>query len=106
MSTDLTIAIDGEKPLSQLRSSHFDLVILDLNMPKLDGQTILELHAGGEGGPPFVVFSSSSNRTDRELALITGAKEYVEKPSSLSDFMQAIHGILARWGNHATTALG
>jgi CheY-like chemotaxis protein len=106
ISTDLTVAVDGEQALLRLRSSYFDLVILDLNMPKRDGQTILQLCAGGVGAPPFVVFSSSSRRSDKELALVAGAKEYVEKPTTLRGFVQAIHGILDRWGNQAEAGCG
>jgi DNA-binding response OmpR family regulator len=92
----LTVAADGEVALRHLRSSRFDLVILDLNLPKRDGQTILQLCAATEGAPPFVVFSSSQRQTDRELALLVGAKEYVVKPTSLDEFVEAVQGILRR----------
>jgi CheY-like chemotaxis protein len=43
VETDLTIAKDGEQALKHLRNSQFDLVILDLNLPKRDGQAIIQL---------------------------------------------------------------
>lgn len=97
IAADLVIAADGEQALSYLRTSDFDLVILDLNLPKRDGQTILQLCAATEAAPPFVVFSSSQRYSDRELALLVGAKEYVTKPTDLDDFIGAVQGMVARW---------
>jgi DNA-binding response OmpR family regulator len=95
----LVIAEDGEQALNRLRSSQFDLVILDLNLPRLDGLEILQLCGSAESAPPFVIFSSSSRQSDRELALLLGAKDYVVKPIHLQEFVAAVHGIIDRWGN-------
>jgi two-component system OmpR family response regulator len=97
VDTNLTIAQDGEQALTHLRGSQFNLVILDLNLPRRDGQTILRLCATADGSPPFVVFSGSESPSDRELALLAGAKEYVVKPSGLDDFIESVQGIVKRW---------
>jgi chemotaxis family two-component system response regulator Rcp1 len=98
--TDLTLATDGEAALRYLRNSRFDLVILDLNLPKRHGQNILQLCAATDEAPPFVVCSSSLRQSDRELAFLVGAKEYVAKPTDLDEFIKAIQSIVDRWGNH------
>jgi DNA-binding response OmpR family regulator len=97
VDTNLTIAQDGEKALIHLRSSQFNLVILDLNLPRRDGQTILQLCATADGSPPFVVFSGSESPSDRELALLAGAKEYVVKPGGLDEFIESVQEIVKRW---------
>ena len=97
IAVELVIACDGVQALSYLRRSQFDLAILDLNLPKHDGQAILQLCAMTEGAPPFVVFTSSSQQKDRQLALLAGAKDYVVKPTDLREFIKAVHGILDRW---------
>ena len=65
-------------------------------IPKADGHTILQ-KVGGKGSPPIVVFTSSSNPSERERALAAGAKDYVVKPTGLDDFMKAVQGIVERW---------
>jgi two-component system, OmpR family, response regulator TctD len=95
---DIVVASDGEEAMRHLRSSHFDLVILDLNLPKYDGQAILQLFANTPEAPPFVIFSSSMLQVDRELALLVGAKDYIVKPTYLDDFVEAVQGIINRWG--------
>ena len=97
VDTDLTVAKDGEQALTHLRRSRYNLVILDLNLPKRDGQAILQLCAAEEQSPPFVVFSGSDRPSDKELALLAGAKEYVVKPGGLNDFIETVQGILKRW---------
>jgi len=96
IGADLVVAYDGEQALRLLASQRFDLVILDLNLPKTDGHAILEKFAKLEGSPPIVVFTSSSNPSDRERALAAGAKEYIVKPSEFDEFVQAVQGILER----------
>jgi|SRR5579859_193535 len=104
IASELVVAYDGAQALKYLRSSQFDLAILDLNLPKYDGQAILQLCAMANGAPAFVVFTSSGRHTDRELALLVGAKDYVVKPTDLGEFIQAVHGILARWGNSVASS--
>lgn len=97
MSADLVVAYDGEQALRFLANKPYDLFILDLNIPKADGHTILQRVAGLEGLPPIVVFTSSSNPSERERALGAGAKDYVVKPTGLDDFIKAVHDIVERW---------
>ena len=70
VDADLTVAKDGEQALILLRSARFNLVILDLNLPKRDGQAVLQLCAAMEQSPPFVVFSGSE-RTGRSGISLT-----------------------------------
>jgi DNA-binding response OmpR family regulator len=89
----LSVAYDGEEALSYLRAEWFDLVILDLNLPKVDGHTILRKR-DSEASPSIVVFSSSDSPDDREQALTAGAMEYVVKPSGLDEFVHAVQHML------------
>lgn len=102
VDAEMIVASDGEQAVRYLRSSHFDLVILDLNLPKRDGQSILQLFANTPEAPPFVMFSSSVLQSDRELALLVGAKDYVVKPTNLDEFVEAVMEIVARWGKQPT----
>jgi DNA-binding response OmpR family regulator len=99
VDADMVVAYDGEKALTFLASQRFDLAILDLNLPRADGHTILQKYAMVDGSPPIVVFTSSSSPKDSDAALAAGAKEYLVKPTLLDDFIHSVHGILERWSD-------
>lgn len=94
---NLHTACDGEEGLKMLSKPGFkpDLIILDLNLPKIDGHTVLERYQGPE--VPVVVFSSSWNQAEIERALALGARDCVRKPISLEPFTNAVRGIVERW---------
>jgi DNA-binding response OmpR family regulator len=96
---DVAIAYDGERALQVLTAlgrSRFDLVILDLNLPKVDGYQILQAYPVADG-PPVVVFSGSESPSDKERAFELCAKDYVVKPAAFEAFILAVQGILQRW---------
>lgn len=83
------VANNGEEALVLLEQESFDLVFLDLIMPKLDGFGVLErLLTRGAPSPPVVVTSSLRQDTDRERALTLGAKDYfVKSDTALADIV-------------------
>jgi DNA-binding response OmpR family regulator len=99
---DVIIAYDGEQALRMLSEFNFkpDFVILDLNIPKVDGHAILERYQSA-GGPPIVVFTHSANEEDRRRALASGARDYVVKPANFRPFLKTVQDILSRWGSPA-----
>src|SRR5690242_17393420 len=100
ISAQLRVARDGEEALHLLQDPTFQpqLIILDLNMPRLPGQAVLERFHNRD--IPVVIFSSSANQAEVERTLMLGAREYVRKPISLRAFTQAIQGIVERWLVH------
>lgn len=107
IAADVTIAYDGEEAARLLTEEKFqpDFVILDLNIPRFDGFTILERHLSA-GWPPVVVFTGSENPHDRKRASDLGAQDYVVKPMGKEPFIRAVHEILERWGKAHRPALG
>jgi CheY-like chemotaxis protein len=93
----LHIARDGMDALLLLDGGTFqpDLVIVDLNMPKISGYTVLERYH--PDNVPMVVFSSSGNEADVQRALDLGAREYIQKPASLAAYTQAVRGMIKKW---------
>jgi chemotaxis family two-component system response regulator Rcp1 len=93
----LEVAKDGEEALRMLRSPDFEpqLIILDLNMPRVDGQTVLQQYQSKK--IPIVIFSSTQNKTEVQKALALGAREYVQKPIGFEPYADAVRGILKRW---------
>ena len=96
MHFQLTHALDGEQAMRWLRSvgekstfTHPDLIILDLNIPKLDGWEVLrEMRRIGDfERTPVVILSSSTNPEDQARAEKLPAVIYIRKPSTIDDFM-------------------
>ena len=94
----LTVATDGEAALSFLTNEEDkpDLVILDLNIPKVSGISVLEQFQATET-PPIVVFSSTWGQTEIKRALALGAREVVHKPMDMQAFIEAVCGIVHKW---------
>lgn len=101
---DVVIAYDGEQALEMLSDPAFapDFIILDLNIPKVDGHKILQRF---KSGPPIVVFTHSANEDDRRDALAGGARDYVVKPASFRSFLQAVQDLVDRWGSPAPAGI-
>ena len=101
---DVTIAYDGEQAIRLCKEPGFkpDIIIVDLSVPKFDGFEILQ-RCQSPGGPPLVVFSASDRADDKRRALASGASEYVVKPSRFQPYMEAVQGIIERWGHPATS---
>lgn len=93
----LEVAKDGEEALKRLKSPDFEpqLIILDLNMPRVDGQTVLQQYQ--QKKIPVVIFSSTQNKTEVQKALSMGAREYVQKPIGFEPYADAVRGIVKRW---------
>jgi CheY-like chemotaxis protein len=102
----LLVAKDGEQALQMLGFPDFrpQLIILDLNMPRVDGQTVLKEY--GHQNVPIVVFSSTENKIEIQRALVLGAREYVQKPIGLEAYAAAVRGIVNRWIPHVRESAG
>ena len=92
----LHVAKDGEHAIEMLAAGQFepDLVILDLNLPKVSGLSFLERY---HPHVPVVVFSSSTNQDDVQRAFQLGVKDFVPKPSDLESYKRVVSYIVRRW---------
>lgn len=88
-------AKDGTEALQMLSERTFDLVILDLNLPKLSGYDVLE--QCDPNRIPVVIFSVSSNEADAQRALELGAREFVHKPTGLQGYKEAVLQMIEKW---------
>ena len=72
-----------------------DLIILDLNIPKVMGLTVLASYPLKR--TPVVVFTASENQADFDRAFLLGASGCVHKPLDLDDYRTAVTGMIQKW---------
>jgi two-component system chemotaxis response regulator CheY len=75
-------AQDGMDGLRKVTSDHFDLALVDINMPVMDGLKLISLIRGEEDlrDMPIVVITTEGASEDRDRAMALGASEYLTKP--------------------------
>jgi chemotaxis family two-component system response regulator Rcp1 len=96
IKSQLTVFRDGQEALEFIdqvdtgSSSCPDLVILDLNLPKVNGREVLKRIRLSPvfGDIPVVILSSSDAGKDRQETAALGASRYIRKPSTLDDFLK------------------
>ena len=105
IQANLQVAYDGEQALKFLSDKNFkpDLILQDLNLPKLNGFALLERYRAANG-PPVVVFSGSEDAADKKRSMELGARAYVVKPVGFHQFVRSIHGLVEQWSRKAAEA--
>ncbi len=91
-----TIANDGEEGLRLAQTMRFDLVILDIMMPKLDGLEVCRRLRAAGNRVPVMFLTAKSSDADRLLGLKVGADDYLAKPFLLEELILRVQGILRR----------
>jgi DNA-binding response OmpR family regulator len=100
---DVTAASDGAAGLTQMTSSRFDLVLLDVMLPKLSGLDVLK-NARAQGcASPVIMLTAKGEEVDRVLGLELGADDYVVKPFSLRELLARVKAVLRRTEGAAPT---
>jgi len=88
---------DGLEAAHALRSEQFDLVLLDLGLPRLDGMTLLrQLRARSENAVPVLVLTARDAMDDRIQGLDAGADDYLVKPFDPEELKARIRALLRR----------
>lgn len=93
---DVKHADDGLKGLNYLEHETFDLVILDLMLPGMDGLEICRRIRNQNNYTPVLMLTSKSSEIDRVLGLEIGADDYVTKPFSVREVMARIKALFRR----------
>jgi len=93
---ELVEAQDGMDGLRKVSSDHFDLALIDINMPVMDGLKLIRLIRGEDNlkEMPIVVITTEGAKEDRERALALGANEYLTKPIQSNRVLQVVRSLL------------
>jgi DNA-binding response OmpR family regulator len=96
LSFDVDLAFDGDKGLAKAETETYDLIILDLMLPGLDGLEICRRLRSRGGYAPILMLTSKSSELDRVLGLEMGADDYVTKPFSIRELLARVKAIFRR----------
>lgn len=97
---DLLVARDGWDALILMKHQVFDLILLDLKMPRMDGFDTMKLMNAYQlqCGVPLLILSNSDLQADRDKAKELGAVDYVQKSLDFSQFKSALQVAMERHG--------
>ena len=95
---DVEIAYDGEAGLQYAELGVYDLLILDVMMPKLDGYALARQVRSRHLGTPILMLTARSSLEDRVTGLDAGADYYLTKPFAVRELLACINALLRRQG--------
>src|SRR3954470_2585804 len=84
---DVSVASTGEKGLSELDRRHYDLCVLDLSLPRIDGIQVLSVLRQKSLQMKVIIVSALDSAKDRVLGLDCGADDYLVKPFSTAELL-------------------
>jgi two-component system alkaline phosphatase synthesis response regulator PhoP len=88
---------NGEAAIETLAGEDFDLVLLDIMLPKMGGLEVARIIRKRNIRFPILMLSAKSSDEDREIGLEAGADDYLTKPFHLPELLLRVKGILRRW---------
>lgn len=96
LGCEVRIAFDGAAGLAQAQAQAYDLVILDLMLPGLDGLEVCKRLRAGPNYVPILMTTSKATELDRVLGLELGADDYLTKPFSIGELVARVKAIFRR----------
>lgn len=98
-------AFDGETGLTMATGKKFDLIILDLMLPKVDGFLILKTLRATGNKVPILILSAKETVEDIVNGLKTGADDYLVKPFSMNELLARVETLIRRTSSEITEAI-
>lgn len=98
-------AQNGEAALEAIKQDTFDIVILDVMMPKVSGFDVCKLLRKDNNKAPIILLTAKGEEMDRVLGLEFGADDYIAKPFSLRELLARIKAVLRRTQTIVTSAV-
>ena len=99
------IASDGEEGLYMGNQNQYDLIILDLMLPKINGLDILSSLRAKKNGVPILLLTAKDSVEDKVKGLNLGADDYLTKPFAFSELLARIRVLLRRGNAESKTTL-
>lgn len=91
---EVTSAYDGLEALKAIQQEHFDLMILDVMLPEMDGISVCENIRLQNNDIPILILSARNSSADRVLGLKKGADDYLTKPFNLEELLLRVNKLV------------
>src|SRR4051794_26369557 len=88
-------AMDGQQALDRCRGQSFDLIVLDVMLPKIDGFDVCR-QIRAQSSVPIIMLTAKAEEFDKVLGLELGADDYITKPFSMREFRSRVKAVLRR----------
>lgn len=92
---EIDFALDGEEGADHIMDNHYDLILLDIMLPKYDGYELLE-YARREN-VPVIFITAKGEVKDRVKGLNMGADDYIVKPFEMEELVARVNSVLRRY---------
>jgi len=93
---EITSAYDGNEALKAVKDEYFDLIILDVMLPQVDGITVTETIRIQNNEVPILILSAKNSSADRVLGLKKGADDYMVKPFNLEELLLRVDKLILK----------
>jgi two-component system, OmpR family, alkaline phosphatase synthesis response regulator PhoP len=93
---EITSAYDGAEALQSVQKEYFNLIILDVMLPELDGITVCETIRLTNPDIPILILSAKNSSADRVLGLKKGADDYLTKPFNLEELLIRVNNLIKK----------
>jgi two-component system alkaline phosphatase synthesis response regulator PhoP len=94
---------DGQEALKKIQSAHYDLIILDIMLPSLDGYSITERMRLNNNQTPILILSAKNTSANRVQGLKLGADDYLTKPFNLEELLLRVAKLLQKNAQQVNT---
>ena len=92
-------AADGENGLHMATTQSYDVAVIDIMLPKLDGLSLIERLRQQKINTPVIILSAKRSVDDRVRGLQLGSDDYMTKPFALSELVARVQALIRRTGN-------
>jgi DNA-binding response OmpR family regulator len=92
---EVVSALDGQEALDRLGDTSFDLIVLDLMLPNVDGFEVCR-QVRARSSVPIIMLTAKTEEIDKVLGLELGADDYITKPFSVREFRSRVKAVLRR----------
>ena len=98
-------ALDGEEGFFLGETEPYDIVILDIGLPKMDGISILEQWRRADRKMPVIILTARDRWSDKVQGIDAGADDYVAKPFHVEEVLARVRALVRRAAGHASNTL-
>lgn len=93
---EVTSAYDGKEAIQKVSNEYFDLIIMDIMLPEMDGISVTESIRVNHNEVPILILSARNTSSDRVLGLKKGADDYLTKPFNLEELLLRVDKLIEK----------